>query len=385
MAYSDDFGVVPASQPSVLKESLPGGYIGLAIVNLLLTIVTLGIYRFWAKTRPRRFLWSHLNFAGEPLEYRGRGIELFVGALLGFAIILVPLFLLQLVQQALRAGGQPVVAGLLQIPLVGGFFYLVGVGQYRAERYMLSRTAWRSIRGGMIKGGWRYGWLRLKLMLLQIVTLNLTSPYVTTRLWNARMGDAMFGSVAVQAHVEWKLLFKRYLIAYIGVIVVYGIAVALIFGSIMQLVAIQQHAGAPARIDPRILLPLVGRIYGFLIAATVIAALLMLSYQAAFWRQAVGNTKLGTLGSAFTATTTDWLKYYIGKHPAGRANAGAGHCHHAVAGLGVLYAAFENGGCAGHQHTAANKFGDTDPGRGHGRRARVQPDAVLTQGRRCAF
>ena len=30
----------------------------IAFPNLLLTIVTLGIYRFWATTREREYLWS---------------------------------------------------------------------------------------------------------------------------------------------------------------------------------------------------------------------------------------------------------------------------------------------------------------------------------------
>jgi len=31
------------------------------VVNLLLTIVTVGIYRFWAITRWRRYFWSHMS------------------------------------------------------------------------------------------------------------------------------------------------------------------------------------------------------------------------------------------------------------------------------------------------------------------------------------
>src|SRR3546814_12697744 len=49
--------------------------------NLVLTFVTLGIYRFWATTRVRRFIWSHLRFLDEPFEYVGTGKELFFGFL----------------------------------------------------------------------------------------------------------------------------------------------------------------------------------------------------------------------------------------------------------------------------------------------------------------
>ena len=36
---------------------------GIIFVNLLKTIFTLGIYRFWAKTRVRQYLWSNTVFS----------------------------------------------------------------------------------------------------------------------------------------------------------------------------------------------------------------------------------------------------------------------------------------------------------------------------------
>ncbi|HEX4504250.1 MAG TPA: DUF898 family protein, partial [Alphaproteobacteria bacterium] len=85
-------------------------FIGVVIINLLLTIVTLGIYRFWAKTRIRHFLWEHTSFAGEPLEYRGKGIELLVGAILGFLIIVIPYAMMLLVADLFIVTKHPAVA-----------------------------------------------------------------------------------------------------------------------------------------------------------------------------------------------------------------------------------------------------------------------------------
>ena len=48
-------------------------YARIAFPNLLLTIVTLGIYRFWATTREREYLWSKTDFIDERLEWTGRG------------------------------------------------------------------------------------------------------------------------------------------------------------------------------------------------------------------------------------------------------------------------------------------------------------------------
>ena len=45
----------------------------IALTNLLLTVVTLGIYRFWATTRERKYLWSETRFIDDRLEWTGTG------------------------------------------------------------------------------------------------------------------------------------------------------------------------------------------------------------------------------------------------------------------------------------------------------------------------
>ena len=37
----------------------------IVIVNTLLTIITLSIYRFWAKTRVRQYLWDQTSLNGD--------------------------------------------------------------------------------------------------------------------------------------------------------------------------------------------------------------------------------------------------------------------------------------------------------------------------------
>ncbi|RFA27198.1 hypothetical protein CAI21_15230 [Alkalilimnicola ehrlichii] len=49
------------------------------LVNLLLKVITLGIYHFWAVTRVRRYLWAQTSFDGERFEYTGTGRQLFLG------------------------------------------------------------------------------------------------------------------------------------------------------------------------------------------------------------------------------------------------------------------------------------------------------------------
>ena len=69
------------------------GLLKLTLVNLLLYILTLTIYRFWARTNVRKHIWSCVHINGQPLEYTGKGSELFKGALIVFGVLGLPAIL----------------------------------------------------------------------------------------------------------------------------------------------------------------------------------------------------------------------------------------------------------------------------------------------------
>lgn len=301
----------PVAEP-IGFDARAGDFVGLAIGNLLLTIITLGIYRFWAKTRVRRFLWERTTFMGEPLEYLGRGIEKFIGALIVFFVLVVPIFLIAIAMVALKAGGySPATAGLLYLPFYIALLWLFGVGIYRSQRYMFSRTSWRGIRGGMRHRGWAYGGLYLKMVLLQVVTLGFAIPYVTTRLWNARMSDAMFGSLPVTADAEWRPLLRTFVTSWIGAIVIYAImlGVALTsFGSLLGSI----KPGAPPPADPGAMAADFAKFYAIFLVGGLAIALVMFRYYAAMLRNLYGHTRLGTMALAIDVTAGDLLRFTLG-------------------------------------------------------------------------
>ena len=58
-----------AEEPLSLAWRKPSGMIGLSFMNLVLKIITLGTYHFWAKTEVRQRLWSGIRLNDEPLTY----------------------------------------------------------------------------------------------------------------------------------------------------------------------------------------------------------------------------------------------------------------------------------------------------------------------------
>jgi hypothetical protein len=52
---------------------------GIFVVNVFLTLATLGLYYFWARVRLRRYLLGQTEVDGDRFEYHGRGLEVLVG------------------------------------------------------------------------------------------------------------------------------------------------------------------------------------------------------------------------------------------------------------------------------------------------------------------
>ncbi len=76
---------MPPSNLTISYAGEKGPVFWLALRTGILTVLTLGFYRFWAKTRLRRYYWSAIRPGGAPLEYVGDPLE----KLLGFLVAVV--------------------------------------------------------------------------------------------------------------------------------------------------------------------------------------------------------------------------------------------------------------------------------------------------------
>lgn len=182
----------PPKSISIDYSGRGGELAGITVANTLLTILTLGIYRFWAKTRVRRYLWSHVSFHDSPLEYTGRGIELFLGFIVALIIltplIVVPSYIIPLLDLGLAVSiGFSVFQGVVVL-------LLVQVAFYRAWRYRLSRTQWRGVRAGLDGSSFVYAQRAFLWTLASVATLGLASPWANVALHRFRIEHTWFGS-----------------------------------------------------------------------------------------------------------------------------------------------------------------------------------------------
>ena len=279
-------------------------YLPIAATNALLIICTLGVYRFWASARQRRYLWSRTEFIDDTLEWTGTGKEMFLGFLIVIAI-LAPFFLFfQFLFPALIAHGKEQAAFgiifLFEIALI----YLGGFARFRALRYRLSRTYWHGIRGGSDNPGWNYGGEYLGRLALAFVTMFIVYPWAATRLWNGRWNAMSFGPLQFRANLDAEGLKGRWALIYAAP---FGM---LFFGFFLALIGAGFMAAAGGGNTPR---PAIGAIFiAFLFLFYIAIPLATLHWYAKYYRKAAEATSLGDLEFSFDATTLQWLGLFLG-------------------------------------------------------------------------
>ena len=224
-----------------------GDIIKLALWNFLWNVLTLSFFRFWGRTRVRRYLWAHTRLNGEPFEYTGRGLHLFFG----FLIVAVLFFVATLISQGAQLilfGGEPgeqdpsavLVVGILNLIYFVGLVVLLGVAIYSARHYRLSHTSWRGIRGAMVGSRLKYSFVYIAYSLLLMFSYFLTFPIFRIGTFGRLMRETSFGDRVFEFKAYAGKLYPSFLLlipAYIGFFIVMLIGIFVIGGGFDSMAA----------------------------------------------------------------------------------------------------------------------------------------------------
>ena len=176
---------------NVDQRSRIGSFVWMGFYTALLSIPTLTLFRFWGRTQMRRRLWADTLVDGEPLEYTGKGSELFIGFLIGIVTVSLPLAVALLAVQVL-VGSPPLLIAIVLLIYIG-LFLLIGTAVYLARRYQLSRTLWRGVRFSQSGSPLGYGTATLGYLFLTFITLGWYAPVMRLRLARRMWSEASFG------------------------------------------------------------------------------------------------------------------------------------------------------------------------------------------------
>ena len=185
----------------------------LLVKNAIFKLLTLWIYRFWAKTWIRRYFWNNIRIDGDPLEYNGLPSELFIGFLIVLGI-LVPLGMAYEGVRLVLESGSEAAQSAVGIAYTLVMFILIQVAFYRMWRYRLTRTTWRGIRFGLDGSTWRFLGLSVGWSLLSVVTLGLAYPWMRVALMRYRIQHTRFGQTRFDFAGSGKALFGPFLLAF---------------------------------------------------------------------------------------------------------------------------------------------------------------------------
>jgi uncharacterized membrane protein YjgN (DUF898 family) len=197
----------------VAYDGAAGALTRIALRNALFSLLTLGVYRFWAKTRLRRYLWASVTLHGDRMEYTGRAGELLRGFLVAFVILSI--FGVAVAAAAAFAGENVAVRDAIQFVQGLAFLFLIHFAIFRARRYRLSRSQWRGIRGGQSGSAVRYAFGAIGWLFVVGITFGLAYALYRTRLARYRIENSWFGSQRFAFDAKDGDLFGLWFIAWL--------------------------------------------------------------------------------------------------------------------------------------------------------------------------
>lgn len=208
-----------AAEPAVRREENfrfvgdGGEYFRIWIVNVLLSIVTLGIYSAWAKVRREQYFHRNLLLDGSGFDYHGQPIAILKGRVVA-VVLLVGLSVAQKIS--------PLAYGIAIL----GLLPLVPWLAVKAFRFRAHNTSYRGLRfsfhgsyGQAFKVFVGYG-------LLVPLTLWLAFPVFYRQVRKFVLDNTRFGTTAFDCAVTTGTIYKIFLVPgliFIGLVVAIGV------------------------------------------------------------------------------------------------------------------------------------------------------------------
>lgn len=204
-------------------------YFKIWIVNILLSIITLGIYSAWAKVRNKQYFYGNTLLDGASFSYTANPVQILIGRIIAFVFFVVYAV----------AGELSVVAGMV----MGGLLLIVLPWVIcKSLRFNAHYTQYRNVP--FVFHG-RLGEAALAFLLwplLGAVTLGILMPYAFYQQQKFIYGNHSYGTAAFDFKATVGAYYSIFLLI-LGIFVVGGIA-AFAAGMVLPLLAFPVVAAA---------------------------------------------------------------------------------------------------------------------------------------------
>jgi len=191
-----------------------GEFFRIWIVNLLLSIITLGIYSAWAKVRTQRYFYGNTRLDGSSFEYLADPIKILKGRIIAFVLLVI------------YVGSDmvsPIVSAICALLLFIGMPWII----VRGLSFRNHNSAWRGVRFGFDGKVGTAAKVFIMWPLLGMLTLGLLFPLAMQRQQRFLVGNCRYGVTPFDFSAGAK---RFYALAGVGLLIAlvgFGLAFAL--------------------------------------------------------------------------------------------------------------------------------------------------------------
>ncbi len=191
-----------------------GEYFGIWIVNLLLSIITLGIYSAWAKVRRMKYFYNNTKIDGVGFDYHAKPLSILKGRIIAFLLFVL---------YAVLSNFSPVIGFILLIALfIATPWFIV-----RGMIFNARNSSHRGLRFDFTGKTMQAAKVFIAYPLLIVVTLGLAFPFVMQRTNKFLFENHQFGTSNFKSEALVKDFYMVYL-KLLGVFVALGVVFALV-------------------------------------------------------------------------------------------------------------------------------------------------------------
>jgi uncharacterized membrane protein YjgN (DUF898 family) len=250
-------------------------YFGIWIVNLLLSIVTIGIYSAWAKVRRIRYFYRHTELAQSGFDFTGKPVKILVGRVVALAMLLIYNYSVR-------------IRSPLTVVVIVGLALVFPLLLRNSFRFRLYNTSWRGTRfhfRGTVARAYR---VLLLNGFLAMITLYVMAPFMHQRFKAYQHGNSWFGRTQCSFHARVGQFYRIYLLLLVA-IVGFGILIG-VAGVGATLVSIGKMQREGGHIDTKAIIRAVVFLYvGVILLSVLIGPIFHALITNLIWN----NTRVG--------------------------------------------------------------------------------------------
>ena len=202
-----------------------GEYFGIWIVNLILTIITLGIYSAWAKVRRETYFKNNTRIFDAGFGYHATGGQIFKGRLIAFIVLVVVNVISQFQ------------------PLFAVFFifcvpFLLPWILNNSMRFSARMTSFRNIRFNWHGTYWKTFWFLVIAPFIGLLTFGLLLPLISKSYYSYFARSHSYGTTHFTANPKVGDFYFAFLLG--------GVIPTIFFGFLAFILLIGQEFSGPS-------------------------------------------------------------------------------------------------------------------------------------------